>query len=238
MPHGHSFVGGPLTINKRKVMKQQAKNEIITRGSINTYLALLLALATSIITSVGQAAEFEVIADTPVSFRANFTGTDIDPAALAGNDFQVITCDFWTVLVNLRGDGVDVDGNAFGFYEIQLTHSGNKAPNPSAPVVKTSLVYLELQPGVELTVKSVSSGLNGAGTEYLTTTVNITYAPDQRVVSFNGAIAGDSDLDGNGVLDSDQTDIVVETLKDLKDDGVITGREIGQIIKETRKFSK
>jgi hypothetical protein len=37
---------------------------------------------------------------------------DTDPATIGSNDFQVYTRDFWTVLVNLRGDGVDVDGNA------------------------------------------------------------------------------------------------------------------------------
>jgi hypothetical protein len=76
------------------------------------------------------------------------------------------------------------------------------------------------------------------GNDYLSTTVNIEYEPKANIVAFDGTIAGDSDLDGNGVIDSNQTDIVVDTLKGLKDDGVITGREMGQIIKETRKYSK
>ena len=71
------------------------------------------------------AATLEVSEDSPVSFRASFRGTDTNPSSIEGNDFQVFTLKFWTVLVNLRCDGLDGYGNAFGFYEIQLTHTGS-----------------------------------------------------------------------------------------------------------------
>lgn len=175
-----------------------------------------------------------------LSFRASFTGLDTNAASIEGNDFQVFTFDFWTVLVNLRGDGVDVNGDAFGFYEIQLSRTGSVVADPSAPVVKTYLFYAGLQPGVTLTDNSVSSQPHGDGAEYLTTSVNIVYDASAGQVRFAGTIAGDSDLNGDGIIDSDQTstDAVVKTLQALKDAGVITGKEMGQIIKQTNQPSK
>jgi hypothetical protein len=165
------------------------------------------------------AATMKVTADTPVSFRATFTGVDTDPQTLDGNDFQVFTFNFWTVLVNLRGDSVDAFGNGSGFYEIQLTHTG--------------LFYGGLQPDVTLTDKSVASQPHDLGSEYLSTTVNITLGKGQT--TFSGSIAGDSDLDGDGKLDTVDTDAVVDTLKGMKDLGLITGKEMGQIIKQTKQ---
>ena len=103
------------------------------------------------------AATMNVTADTPASFRATFTGIDTDPGSIDGNDFQVFTFNFWTVLVNLRGDSVDAFGNGAGFYEIQLTHTGLLDPHPKAPVVNTFLFYGGLQRDVTLTDKSVAS---------------------------------------------------------------------------------
>ena len=179
------------------------------------------------------AATVKVTADTPVSFRATLSGVDTDPQTVGGNDYQVFTFDFWTVLVNLRGDSVDAFGNASGFYEIQLTHTGTLAPHPKAPVVNTFLFYGGLQAGVTLTDKSVASQPHDLGSEYLSTTVNITFENGQT--AFTGSIAGDSDLDGDGKLDSVDTDAVVDTLKGLKDFGIITGKEMGQIIKQTKQ---
>jgi hypothetical protein len=181
------------------------------------------------------AATVKVTADTPVSFRATFTGVDTDPQTIDGNDFQVFTFDFWTVLVNLRGDSVDGFGNATGFYEIQLTHTGALDPHPKAPVVNTFLHYGGLQPGVTLTDKSVASQPSGAGSEYLSTTVNILFDPTAGQTRFTGSIAGDSDLDGDGQLDTVDTDAVVDTLRSLKGAGIITGQEMGQIIKQTKQ---
>ena len=141
-------------------------------------------------------------------------------------------------MVNLRGDGIDLNGNAFGFYEIQLIHSGTLLPNNLAPIVKTSLHYANLEAGAVLTDIGVSSGLTGSGQELLTTALDITYIPGDGVVSFSGSIAGDSDLDGDGVLDSKDTDIVVDVIKGLMEEGLITGREMGQIIKDTRKTTR
>ena len=179
------------------------------------------------------AATMKVTADTPVSFRATFTGVDTDPQTLDGNDFQVFTFNFWTVLVNLRGDSVDAFGNGSGFYEIQLTHTGSLDPHPKAPVVNTFLFYGGLQPDVTLTDKSVASQPHDLGSEYLSTTVNITLGKGQT--TFSGSIAGDSDLDGDGKLDTVGTDAVVDTLKGMKDIGLITGKEMGQIIKQTKQ---
>jgi hypothetical protein len=179
------------------------------------------------------AATVKVTADTPVSFRATFNGVDTDPQTYGGNDYQVFTFDFWTVLVNLRGDSVDAFGNAAGFYEIQLTHTGSLAADPKAPVVNTFLFYGGLQPGVTLTDKSVASQPHDLGSEYLSTTVNITFGNGQT--TFTGSIAGDSDLDGDGKLDTVDTDAVVDTLKGMKDIGLITGKEMGQIIKQTKQ---
>ena len=175
--------------------------------------------------------------DTPLSFRATFTGLDTDPTSLNGNDFQVFTFNFWTVLVNLRGDGVDVNGNAFGFYEIQLTRTGSAVADATAPLVNTDPFYQGLQPGVTLTDFGISSQPHGAGAEYLSTTVRIVYDPSSGSVQFDGTLAGDSDLNGDGVMDTDQTptEAVVKTLLTLKDAGVITGKEMGQIIRQTRQ---
>src|SRR4051812_16825095 len=101
-------------------------------------IALCLGVAAGGLGLTASAAEFQVFADTPTSFRAIFTGADSDPFSVgSGNDYAVAQFKFWTVLVNLRGDFVDPFGNAGGFYEIQLTHSGTAVQNPLAPVVKT-----------------------------------------------------------------------------------------------------
>jgi hypothetical protein len=185
--------------------------------------------------STAQAAGVKVSVDTPFSFRASLTGVDTDPASIAGNDFQTFVFDYWTVLVNLRGDSIDVNGNEVGFYEIQLTHSGSKLADPTAPIVNTYLYYGGLQPEVTLTDVSVSSQKHGIGSDYLSTTVNIRYSPIESKVYFSGTIAGDSDADGNGTIDSDQTDYAVSKLVGLKDAGIITGMEVGQIIKQTKQ---
>jgi hypothetical protein len=185
-----------------------------------------------------SAATLKVTVDTPVSFRATFTGVDTDPTTYGGNDYQVFTFDFWTVLVNLRGDWIEGDGKAAGFYEIQLTHSGTLAPDPTAPIVNTYLFYEHLLPGLTLTDNSLGAQPHGAGTEYLVTSVNITYDSKAGKTFFSGSIAGDSDLDGDGKLDSTDNDAVVKTLNGLKGAGVITGREMGQIIKQTNQPSK
>jgi hypothetical protein len=70
---------------------------------------------------------------------------------------------------------------------------------------------------------------------YLSTTVNILFDNAAGVVLFSGSIAGDVDLDGNGEIDVPTTDKAVETLRSLKDVGIITGKEMGQIIKQTRQ---
>jgi hypothetical protein len=202
--------------------------------------ALILSLAA--VPGV-SAATLKVTADTPVSFRATFTGLDTDPASLGGgNDFQVFTLNFWTVLVNLRGDSVTPDGSggytAAGFYEIQLTHSGLLAVDPTAPIVKVSGTFNTLVPGVTLTDQTIGEQPHGAGTEFLTTVANISFDPVAWTVNYSGSIAGDSDLDGDGNLDSTDNDAVVKTLNGLKGAGVITGREMGQIIKQTNQPSK
>ena len=208
------------------------------RKSLSRFAGPILAGLWSVVgVSPASAATVVPTVDTPWSFRATFKGLDIDPASINGNDFQVFTFDFWTVLVNLRGDGIDLDGNAFGFYEIQLSRTGAKVANPSAPVVNTFLFYSALQPAVMLTDTSVSSRPDGAGSDYLSTSVNIVFSPESSNVKFSGTISGDVDLNGDGVVDSDQikTDKVVETLQALKDLGIITGREMGQIIKQTNQ---
>ena len=182
------------------------------------------------------AADLKVTVDTPLSFRATFTGLDTD-AQSVGGDFQSFTFQFWKVVVNLRGDGVDVNGNAFGFYEIKLWRTGTAIDDPTAPGVNTFLVYMNLQPGAILTDSTVSSLPHGDGSEYLTTSVNILYDSSAGTVGFAGTIAGNSDLNGDGIMDSDQTstDAVVKTLQTLKDVGLITGKEMGQIIKQTKQ---
>lgn len=210
------------------------------RNHVRAFAALIVAGASFVAVPRVLAADVKPTVDTPLSFRASFTGLDTDAAAIEGNDFQVFTFDFWTVLVNLRGDGVDGNGAAFGFYEIQLSRTGSVVADPSAPVVKTYLFYAGLQPGVTLTDNSVSSQPHGDGAEYLTTSVKIVYDASAGQVRFAGTIAGDSDLNGDGIMDSDQTstDAVVKTLQALKDAGVITGKEMGQIIKQTNQPSK
>jgi hypothetical protein len=195
-----------------------------------TLAACLLGIATPVL-----AADIVVTTDTPFTFRATFTGVDTDASTIGGSDYQTWTFDYWTVLLNLRVDSINADtGVATGFYEIQLTHSGSALPNPGAPVVKAFLINFPLQPGVLLTDTSVSSGLHGGGSDYLSTTVDVLFQGNTG--SYSGSIAGDTDLDGDGILDAkDATDEVVETLKVLKDVGVITGKEMGQIIKQTKR---
>jgi hypothetical protein len=202
---------------------------IIATGLLAAFI-LCFAAATEV-----RAVEVEVSVDTPWSFRATFTALDTDPYSIAGNDFQAFTFDFWSLVFNMRGDSVDEDGNAAGFYEIQLRRTGHKAPDPDAPVVNTFLFYGSLQPGLVLTDATVSSQPNGEGSDYLSTTVNILFDDAANVVLFSGSIAGDVDLDGDGEIDVPTTDKVVETLRSLKDVGIITGSEMGQIIKQTRQ---
>jgi len=211
------------------------------RNRVKKFAGLIVAVLGSLVVVPGVlAADVTPTVDTPLSFRATFKGLDSDPQSIAGNDFQVFEFDFWTVLVNLRGDAVDGNGNASGFYEIQLTRTGSKVADPSAPTVNTFLIYSGLQPGVTLTDKSVSSQPHGDGAEYLTTSVGIRYDPSAGAVFFAGTISGDSDLNGDGIVDSDQTatDAIVRTLQTLKDAGVITGKEMGQIIKQTNQPRK
>ena len=205
------------------------------RNSARTFAALVVAFAWFVVAAESRGATVTPTVDTPLSFRATFTGVDTDPTSIGGNDFQVFTFDFWTVLVNLRGDGVDANGNAFGFYEIQLTRTGSVLADATAPTVKTFLFYDALQAGVTMTDLGVSSQPHGAGAEYLTTNVRIAYTLSS--VQFEGTLAGDSDLNGDGVMDTDQTptDAVVKTLQGLKDVGVITGKEMGQIIRQTKQ---
>jgi hypothetical protein len=208
------------------------------RNSVRTFAALIVAIVGSVVAVPElSAATVTPTVDTPLSFRATFTGLDTDATTIDGNDFQVFTFAFWTVLVNLRGDAVDTSGNAVGFYEIQLTRTGSAIADPTAPGVNTYLFYAGLAPGVTLTDVGVSSQPHGAGAEYLTTSVNILYDQSSGTVQFDGSIAGDSDLDGDGVMDTDQTptDTVVKTLQTLKDAGVITGKEMGQIIRQTKQ---
>jgi hypothetical protein len=205
---------------------------------LRAFAALILAVLCSFVGVPSLlAAEVTPTVDTPLSFRASFKGLDTDAHSIDGNDFQVFTFDFWTVVVNLRGDGVDADGAAFGFYEVNLSRTGSKAVDSTAPVVKTYLFYANLQPGVTLSDNSVSSQPHGDGSEYLTTSVNILYDPSANAVRFAGTIAGDSDLNGDGIIDSDQTstDTIVKTLQTLKDIGLITGKEMGQILKQTNQ---
>jgi hypothetical protein len=224
-------------------MQQQQTSRIIQSRRVNLWRALSVVVAVSFITLVAQAAKFDVIADTPASFRANFTGMDTNPESLGdGNDFQMVVFDFWTVLVNLRGDSVDSDGNAFGFYEIQLYHTGKLTQNPNAPKLDASLSWGPLSPIDVLSDKEVDTEadteVNIGGSDYLSTTTNITYDPVNNIVNYSGSIAGDSDLNGDGTLDSQQTDNVVQTLLELKKSGAITGSKMGEILKETNKYTK
>jgi hypothetical protein len=208
------------------------------RNHVRAFAALIIAVVWSFVAVPRVlAAEVNPTVDTPLTFRASFKGLDSDAQSIGGNDFQVFTFNFWTVVVNLRGDGVDGNGAAFGFYEIQLSRTGSKVADPSAPIVNAYLFYSGLQPSVTLTDNSVSSQPHGDGSEYLTTSVDILYESSAGVVRFAGTIAGDSDLNGDGIMDSDQTstDTIVKTLQTLKDVGVITGKEMGQIIKQTKQ---
>lgn len=214
-------------------------NQNLIRPRLNWSHILALALSISFLGYAANAAELEVIADTPTSFRANFVGADTDPATQGGgNDYQEFKFNFWTVLVNLRGDLVDLNGDAWGFYEIKLTHTGASSENESAPVVSSSLSWGPLAAEDVLGSYQVQSGLNGAGSDYLTTDVSISYDPETNVVNYSGSIAGDSDLNGDGVMDSQQTDYVAKTLQDLKSGGAITGKDMGQILKQTIKLAK
>jgi hypothetical protein len=180
-------------------------------------------------------AEVKVAVDTPWSFRATFTAVDTDPASIAGNDYRELTFDYWSVLFNMRGDAV-VDGKLNGFYEIQLRRTGHKALNPDAPVVNTHLFYSGLEPDLVLTDTGVSAQSNAeGGSDFLSHTVYILFDQANGVVRFSGTIAGDVDLTGDGEVDVPTTDKVVETLRDLKDVGIITGQEMGQIIRQTRQ---
>lgn len=186
------------------------------------------------------AATLEVSEDSPIAFRASFKGTDTDPSSINGNDFQVFTGKFWTVLVNLRCDGLDGYGNAFGFYEIQLTHTGSAVTDPTAPLLKTFLFYVDLAPNVVLTDSSGDLQPHEAGSEFLSTVVKIRFDPSAGRTTLNGTIAGDCDLDGNGIMDSEETSIpnLLDILQDLQRTGDITGREMGQIIQGTKKGTK
>ena len=208
------------------------------RNPRRTFAALVVAVVLSFVAVPSAlAAIVTPTVDTPLSFRASFTGLDTDALSIGFNDFQIVTFQFWTVMVNLRGDGVDVNGNAFGFYEIKVWRTGTIVDDPSAPGVNTYLVYAGLQPGVTLTDNTVSSQPHGDGSEYLTTSVNIQYDSAAGTAQFAGTIAADSDLNCDGIMDSVQTstDAVVKTLQTLKEVGLITGKEMGQIIKQTKQ---
>lgn len=214
-------------------------NKNLTLSCPKRFHVLALAVLTTVVGDTARAANFEVIADTPTSFRANFGGIDMDPETPAGgNDYQVVEFNFWTVLVNLRGDTVDANGDAWGYYQINLTHSGALSVNVNAPVVISYLSWGPLAAGDDLTDYQVHAGANGAGSDYLTTDVNITYDPAANVVNYSGSIAGDSDLNGDAVMDSQEIDDVAQTLQHLKSSGTITGKDVGQILKETIKLSK
>ena len=196
---------------------------------------LLTALTAAVLTcgvAPVQAADIAVTLDSPFSFRATFSGVDTDAASVNGNDFQEWTFDYWSVLVNLRLDSIDANGVATGFYEIQLRHTGHLLTNSDAPIVNTFLMPFTVQPGEPLDDLSVSSLPHGTGSDYLSTTVKVLFQGNTG--TFTGSIAGDADFDGN--LDtSNPTDEVVKKLTGLKAVGVITGKEMGQIIKQTRR---
>lgn len=201
-------------------------------GALTT-LSLAAMLA---VTAPAVAADVEVTTDTLTSFRATFTGLDTDATTIDGNDFQQWAFNYWTVVVNLRVDGID--GEAYGFYEINVRRTGTVLADPDAPVVKTFLFYGNLQDGLTLTDSSVSSAPHGDGTDYLSTTVNIVFDGQAKSGAFSGAIAGEADLDGDTEIDTKNTDVIVDTLKGLKGVGVITGQEMGQIIKQTKQPRK
>jgi hypothetical protein len=185
-----------------------------------------------------EAVEIKVLVDTPWSFRATFTGVDTDPFSLdagAGNDFIMATFNYWTVVLNLRGDGVEA-GLAKGFYEIKVIHNGTKDLSPGAPDFGTFLFYEDLVAGVVLTDAQSASAPHGTGTDDVSTSINITFDDDAGLTHFDGLIAADADDDGDGKSDSlKPTEEIVNDLQGLKDDGQITGQEMGQIIKQTNK---
>jgi hypothetical protein len=198
-----------------------------------TVLLLACVLCLTVVPSA-MAASIKVLVDTPFAFRADFTGLDTDPTTLGGNDFEVFVFDYWTVLVNLRGDSV-TGTQAAGFYEIQVTHTGSKLSDPTAPVVNTFLVYSGLEAGDTLVDTTVSSQPHDGGSDVLSTDVSITFDQLNGVTHFSGTIAADADTDANGTPDSEQQDMVIKKLLDLKSEGTLTGREMGQVIKQTRK---
>jgi hypothetical protein len=200
----------------------------------------VVALACVLFAATGlHAATVTPTVDSPAAFRATFTGLDTNPQSIGdGNDFQIFVFNYWTVLVNLRGDAVDGDGNASGFYEIQLTHSGSLVSDPTAPVVNTFLVWGPLAPGTLLTDPSSNAQAHGAGSESLSTVTNLTFDPSANVVHYAGSIAGDADLDGDGTADAQATNDVAHTLIELKKAGTITGKQQGQTIKQTNQAKK
>jgi hypothetical protein len=227
------------TIQKGEYMKNlvpMLRKQLLTGGTL--WLALCAGTFTR-----SPAADLEILADTPISFRANFIGTDTDPFSLgAGNDFATFVTDYWTLLLNLRADAVDPSGNYSIFYEIILTHTGKLTPKKLAPDVHVSS-SATVPAGTVLEEEELSSALNGGGQELLSTTTVVSYNAKFGVVDYIGTIAGDCDLDGNGVTDAEQfanqpVDDVVKGIKNLRTLGLITGREQGRIIKETNQDPK
>lgn len=205
---------------------------------------IVLAVALALSSGVSAQPVLKVTADTPVSFRATFVGKDTDAASTdqdAGHDFGKFEYDYWTVLLNLRTDGVCMDatqctlGTAYGYYEIQVWRKGALVPDPAAPKVFTFDYYGGLVSGVVSEYVSTASTANGAGMDYLNTTVHITYDAPTNTSAFSGSIGADADTDGDGTVDTAQTDVVVEKLRGLRNAGVITGREVGQILKQIRQ---
>jgi hypothetical protein len=196
----------------------------------STLVRMIAAPAFVLLAATGlQAATITATVDTPTSFRATFTGQDTNPQDLgAGNDFQIFEFNYWTVLVNLRGDFVDTAGNAGGFYEIQLTHSGSLLSDPTAPVVNTFLFWEGLAPGAVLTDAKSRTRAHGARSEFLATDVSITFDPSGNVVDYEGSIAGES-------FDVNDTSDIAHTLIDLKKAGTITGKTQGRTIKRTNQ---
>jgi hypothetical protein len=210
-------------------------NDITGYRPLARYRNWILALMASAAMSL-SAATFDVTEDSLAAFRATFKGTDIDPSTVGGgNDFMTVTFGFWTVLVNLRGDELAADGSETGFYEIQLTHRGSTFPNSLASTMSTSLHYTGLDSGELLSDHEVNSQPDGKGHDYLTTDVTISFNSVSGTVKFTGTIAGDSDLNGDGTNDSGKGDEAAQTLNWLKDQGIITGQEKGQIMKATYK---
>jgi len=211
-----------------------------TRHTVGSRLAALLVPLFVIVAGVSsvQAATFNVLVDSPTAFRATFMGVDTDPDSVGGgNDFQVVEFKYWTVLVNLRGDSI-TGGNANGFYEIQLIHSGSVIADPTAPMINVSTVFTGLEPGDVLTDNKSNSAPHAGTPDTLTTVADITYDDVDNLVIYEGAIAGDADLDADGVKDigdKGATDDLVKILNQVKNSGGITGREHGQAIADSRR---